>query len=279
MKERLKKLFKGQTAAAILYTLMGLCLIVMPVTSVYVICKVVFGLMLIAGGLYHIWIYMREKEHATILDLFSGGILLVFGGFLFLNPQIVVKLLPVLFGVFVLVDSIWAFQSAFRLKKRNRGEWKILVIVSVIFLGLGGALIVNPFTEVKYTAVFAGWVTLTNGLSDLVFLFLFRRGMKAVGSQGEEPKAREKEEPVSEEPAIEAAKSQEEKTMEGKTPEKELLESPTVKEEATADLATGIEPQKPVHQEEEEPAISLGEVLQKKVEDVEEVLEEWVDRD
>lgn len=279
MKERLKKLFKGQTAAAILYTLMGLCLIVMPVTSVYVICKVVFGLMLIAGGLYHIWIYMREKEHATILDLFSGGILLVFGGFLFLNPQIVVKLLPVLFGVFVLVDSIWAFQSAFRLKKRNRGEWKILVIVSVIFLGLGGALIVNPFTEVKYTAVFAGWVTLTNGLSDLVFLFLFRRGMKAVGSQGEEPKAREKEEPVSEEPAIEAAKSQEEKTMEGKTPEKELLESPIVKEEATTDLATGIEPQKPVHQEEEEPATSLGEVLQKKVEDVEEVLEEWVDRD
>lgn len=279
MKERLKKLFKGQTAAAILYTLMGLCLIVMPVTSVYVICKVVFGLMLIAGGLYHIWIYMREKEHATILDLFSGGILLVFGGFLFLNPQIVVKLLPVLFGVFVLVDSIWAFQSAFRLKKRNRGEWKILVIVSVIFLGLGGALIVNPFTEVKYTAVFAGWVTLTNGLSDLVFLFLFRRGMKAVGSQGEEPKAQEKEEPVSEEPAIEAAKSQEEKTMEGKTPEKELLESPTVKEETTTDLATGIEPQKPVHQEEEEPATSLGEVLQKKVEDVEEVLEEWVDRD
>lgn len=279
MKERLKKLFKGQTAAAILYTLMGLCLIVMPVTSVYVICKVVFGLMLIAGGLYHIWIYMREKEHATILDLFSGGILLVFGGFLFLNPQIVVKLLPVLFGVFVLVDSIWAFQSAFRLKKRNRGEWKILVIVSVIFLGLGGALIVNPFTEVKYTAVFAGWVTLTNGLSDLVFLFLFRRGMKAVGSQGEEPKAREKEEPVSEEPAIEAAKSQEEKTMAAQTPEKEILESPAVKEAAAADQATGMEPQKPVYQEEEEPVTSLGEVLQKKVEDVEEVLEEWVDRD
>lgn len=279
MKERLKKLFKGQTAAAILYTLMGLCLIVMPVTSVYVICKVVFGLMLIAGGLYHIWIYMREKEHATILDLFSGGILLVFGGFLFLNPQIVVKLLPVLFGVFVLVDSIWAFQSAFRLKKRNRGEWKILVIVSVIFLGLGGALIVNPFTEVKYTAVFAGWVTLTNGLSDLVFLFLFRRGMKAVGSQGEEPKAREKEEAVSEEPAIEAAKSQEEKTMAVQTPEKEILESPAVKEAAAADQATGMEPQKPVYQEEEEPVTSLGEVLQKKVEDVEEVLEEWVDRD
>ena len=279
MKERLKNLFKGQTAAAILYTLMGLCLIVMPVTSVYVICKVIFGLMLIAGGLYHIWIYMREKEHAAILDLFSGGILLVFGGFLFFNPQIVVKLLPVLFGVFVLVDSIWAFQSAFRLKKRARAEWKILVIVSVIFLGLGGALIVNPFTEVKYTAVFAGWVTLTNGLSDLVFLFLFRRGMKAVGSQGEEPKVREKEEPVSEEPAIEAAKSQEEKTMAVKTPEKEILESPAVKEAAAADQATGMEPQKPVYQEEEEPVTSLGEVLQKKVEDVEEVLEEWVDRD
>ena len=42
----------------------------MPVETVNVLCKVVFGLVLVGAGLYHIVIYVLEKENATILDLF-----------------------------------------------------------------------------------------------------------------------------------------------------------------------------------------------------------------
>lgn len=157
-----------------------------------VICKFVFGILLILVGLYHILIYVAEKLSATIFDLFSGGVLLVVGVFLFMNPQIVIKLLPVLLGTFILVDSIWTLKGSFRLKKRNMGTWKFLLIGSLIFIGLGIALVVNPFTMAKYMVIFAGYIFLVNGILDLIFMILLKKGLKelkqdleAVDAEGE----------------------------------------------------------------------------------------------
>ena len=108
------------------------------------------------------------------------------GIFLFYNPQIVIKLLPVLLGTFVLVDSVWVLKGSLRLKKAGRGEWKILLIGSLIFIGFGIAMVINPFTMIKYTVIFAGCVMLANGVVDFVFLVLIRRGMKKAEEAVEE---------------------------------------------------------------------------------------------
>lgn len=178
MWKRINKILKGQIVTSVLYTALGLCFILMPVNTVNIICKFVFGVLLILAGVYHILIYIMEKMNATLLDLLSGGMILVIGIFLFYNPQIVVKLLPVLLGTFVLVDSIWVLKGSLVLKKRDRGEWKVLLIGSLIFIGFGIAMIINPFDMVKYTVIFAGCVMLANGVADFVFLILMKRGMK-----------------------------------------------------------------------------------------------------
>lgn len=186
MLERINKILKGQIVTSVLYTALGLCFILMPVDTVNIICKFVFGVVLILAGVYHILIYVLEKMNATLLDLLSGGMILVIGIFLFFNPQIVVKLLPVLLGTFVLVDSIWVLKGSLRLKKIGRGEWKILLIGSLVFIGLGIAMIVDPFDMVKYTMIFAGCVMLANGVTDFVFLVLMRRGLKQAEKAAEE---------------------------------------------------------------------------------------------
>lgn len=186
MWERINRILKGQIVTSLLYTVLGLCFVLMPVNTVNVICKFVFGVLLILAGVYHILIYVLEKMNATLLDLLSGGMLLVIGVFLFYNPQIVVKLLPVLLGTFVLVDSIWVLKGGVRLKKIGSGEWKFLVLGSLAFIGLGIAMIVNPFAMVKYTVIFAGCVMLANGIADVVFLVLIRRGMKKAETAAEE---------------------------------------------------------------------------------------------
>lgn len=191
MRERIAKIFKGQIISSIIYILLGLCLVLMPVGTVYVICKVMFGIVLILTGCYHVVIYLMEKRNATVMDMFSGVILVVFGGFLFFNPQIVMKLLPILLGAFLLIDSIWSLQGAFRLKKRQRGMWKVLLIGSLAFIGLGAALIVNPFQNMKYTFVFAGAGLLANGVLDVVFMILLRVGMKEKEEKAEEPEKTE----------------------------------------------------------------------------------------
>ncbi len=49
---------------------------------------------------------------------------------------------------------------------------------SLIFIALGISLVVNPFTMVKYTVIFAGWIFLCNGIIDLIYLVLLKKGLK-----------------------------------------------------------------------------------------------------
>ena len=182
MGKKIADILKGELVSSFFYILLGLCLAFMPVQTVNIICKVVFGLVLIGAGIYHIYIYIREKEDSTILDLFSGVIVLVLGGFLFFNPQIVVKLLPLLLGAFVLVDSIWTIRGSFRLKKKGRKEWKAFLISSFVCIGFGIAMMVNPFPKVRQTVVF-----------DVVIFILLKRGMKKAAIMQEVLGADEKE--------------------------------------------------------------------------------------
>lgn len=105
---------------------------------------------------------------------------MVLGIFLFMNPQIVVKLLPILLGTFILVDSIWSLKGSLKLKKRGADSWKFLLLGSIIFIALGISLVVNPFTMVKYTVIFAGWIFLCNGVIDMIYLILLRKGLKEI---------------------------------------------------------------------------------------------------
>ena len=194
MREKISRILKGQVTTSVIYILLGLCLICMPVDAVNILCRFIFGVVLIAAGLYHIWIYVQEKQNSTLMDLFSGGLILVLGIFLFYNPEVVVSLLPVLLGTFILTDSIWVLKGCVKMRKRDSQglEWKILLAGSLIFIVLGIAMIVNPFSAVKVMIVFAGCVLLVNGIADFAFLFLIRKGIRTLTEFRQ--RAKEKEE-------------------------------------------------------------------------------------
>ena len=194
MREKISRILKGQVTTSLIYILLGLCLICMPVDAVNILCRFIFGVVLIAAGLYHIWIYVQEKQNSTLMDLFSGGLILVLGIFLFYNPEVVVSLLPVLLGTFILTDSVWVLKGCVKMRKRDSQglEWKILLAGSLIFIVLGIAMIVNPFSAVKVMIVFAGCVLLVNGIADFAFLFLIRKGIRTLTEFRQ--RAKEKEE-------------------------------------------------------------------------------------
>ena len=178
MEEKKNKIFRGQLPVSVIYVLLGLCLALMPVETVNVLCKVVFGLVLIGAGLYHIFLFVFEKENATILDLFSGVIVLVIGVFLFMNPPVVIKLLTLMLGAFILVDSIWMLRGSLKLKKKGLGVWKAFLIESLIFVALGVLILMNPFSELKMTMQVSGWIFVANGGLDIIFYAILQHGLK-----------------------------------------------------------------------------------------------------
>ena len=74
MGKKIYDFLKSEIISSAFYLAFGLCLILIPNQTVNIICKIVFGLIMIASGIYHIVIYTAEKEKATILDLFTGVI-------------------------------------------------------------------------------------------------------------------------------------------------------------------------------------------------------------
>ena len=77
MREKISRILKGQAATSLIYILLGLCLICMPVDAVNIICRFIFGVVLIAAGLYHLLVYVQAKQNSPLVDLFSGGLILV----------------------------------------------------------------------------------------------------------------------------------------------------------------------------------------------------------
>ena len=56
MWEKINNFLKGQIVTSLIYIVLGICLVFMPVNMINVICKFVFGILLILVGLYHILI-------------------------------------------------------------------------------------------------------------------------------------------------------------------------------------------------------------------------------
>lgn len=178
MGKRVANFFKSEIISSIFYLAFGLCLVLIPDQTVNIICKIIFGLVMIAAGIYHIVIYAAEKKKATILDLFTGVIVMVLGIFLFFTPQIVIKILPYLLGAFVLVDSIWKIKGSYRLKKAERGRWKVLLIGCLIFIALGVSMLFYSFLDVSRMILFSGIILAADGVVDIVFLIMLRTGMR-----------------------------------------------------------------------------------------------------
>ena len=268
MGKKISNFLKGEIVSSVFYIAFGLCLILIPDQTVNIICKVIFGLVMIAAGIYHIAIYAAEKEKATILDLFTGVIVLVLGVFLFFTPQIVVKILPYLLGAFVLVDSIWKLKGSIRLKKVEQGQWKVLLAGSIIFIILGGLILFFPFVSVPKMLLVCGCILTANGVSDLVFLIILKVCLK-------KGKKRQLEKEETEKGTQEEAGQQPEtvvqlENVQSTEPEPET-EEPVGYEEPSAENADI---------QDTEPSVEPEDVLEVKTEEAEDVLQpEWKDEE
>ena len=188
MGEKINNILKGEIISSVFYILLGLCLILIPTQTVDVICKVVFGLILIGAGIYHIYIYIRGKAKATIMDLLSGVVVFVLGVFLFMTPSIVIKLLPWMLSAFVLVDSLWKFKGAFLLKKGGNGAWSVLLIGSLVFVALGIVMLFGRFPKIMTLLIFSGWVLVCDGAADIVFYIIMKLGLRKIAKKAETEK-------------------------------------------------------------------------------------------
>ena len=165
MKETLKRVKADVTLSAILCVTLGVVLIFWSEETINVICKAIaIGLMII--GVVNLTGFFVSRFKQTFTGIL-GAIVLLIGFWIFLRPDAVVSLVPIVIGVILVVHGIKDISLAVEIKRNKYKKWWSVLIMAVISLALGVLCIVYAFGLVKMAMIGVGIALIYDGLSDL----------------------------------------------------------------------------------------------------------------
>lgn len=159
----LKKLKWDNFVYASLTIIVGLLCLIMPEGTAYIL-SVIFGVFLIAVALSTLirhYMYRYElQEHTLIINIS----ILVLGISCLIFPRFIQNILTILFGIYIIIDSIPTLIEGINYYKSRIVGYKLMIIGSIISIVLGLVLIFTSFSTVM---IFAGIALIIEGVKKL----------------------------------------------------------------------------------------------------------------
>lgn len=165
MKELFKRVKIDLIISAIVCVALGVVLLIWPVEAIDVFCKVLAASLIFMGVLQLI-----SYLAARLIHPFSGivgAILLVAGFWIFITPQSVVSLIPIIVGVVLAIHGLQDIKLALEAKANGYGKWWIMFLIAFIGVALGVLCIIDSFGVVTLATQVIGAALIYDGLTDL----------------------------------------------------------------------------------------------------------------
>lgn len=158
----------GMMLLSIAYIIIGMMLLIMPQTSLLWICYA-FGTVVLVTGIVCLIQYARIRGTGfTAPFMLVGGVITAgLGIFTLAKPQVVASFLPVVFGIFILVDGLSRVGTAIDLAKRKGQKWWVLLLLSVVSVALGALLVLHPFDAAVSVVMVCGILLIVEGALNL----------------------------------------------------------------------------------------------------------------
>lgn len=158
----------GMMLLSIAYIIIGMMLLIMPQTSLLWICYA-FGAVVLVTGIVCLIQYARIRGTAfTAPFMLVGGVITAgLGIFTLAKPQVVASFLPIVFGIFILVDGLSRVGTAIDLAKRKGQKWWVLLLLSVVSVALGVLLVLHPFDAAVSVVMVCGILLIVEGALNL----------------------------------------------------------------------------------------------------------------
>ena len=152
----------GMMLLSIAYIVIGMMLLVMPQTSLLWICYA-FGAVVLITGIVCLVQYARIRGTGfTAPFMLVGGVITAcIGVFTLVRPQVVASFLPVVFGIFIVVDGLSRIGTAIDLAKRKGQKWWLLLLLSLVSVALGVVLVLHPFDAAIGVTMLCGILSLS----------------------------------------------------------------------------------------------------------------------
>ena len=166
------KQFKaGMAVTSAVYLALGCCLVAWPDTSIRLCCCALGALLVFSGGM-QVWRFLHREGHVFFfyLSLVCGIICAAAGLFLLLQPDVAVSIFPIMFGLFVIFDSVARFGSALDLRRAGYQRWWNFLLLSLLSVALGLFMVANPFGTVTAMVTAVGVILIIEGAVNLFSL-------------------------------------------------------------------------------------------------------------
>ena len=152
--------------AAVLYVILGLVLLIWPGVSATVFCYAFGGILLIYG-----MVAIDSWQGSFVFELFLGIVAAALGLLFLLRPVIVASVLPVILGLFIVVDGLVNLKRALELRRMLYLRWTVPLALSAGSAVLGLVIVFQPFLAAEALVMLIGAVLIYEGLSDLWTIF------------------------------------------------------------------------------------------------------------
>lgn len=147
----------GYIAVSILLAVLGIVLIAWPTFSVNalgVICRI---LLILFGGVKLVGYFSKDLYRLAFqYDMPFGILLIILGIIMLIHPGNLASFICVVFGLSVLISSLFNIQTALDAKKFGINQWWLIFALSVIAAVWGLILVFRPSEAADVMAVLLG---------------------------------------------------------------------------------------------------------------------------
>ena len=169
MREIMKKFRADMMLSALFSIVMGVILVAWPETTLDIICKAI-AIILIVMGAAELVSYFWNKITYSLSGIL-GLVVLLIGIWIFVKPQSVLSLIPIVIGVILAVHGVQDLKVAFDTKRTGYTKWWSMLLMAIISLALGIICIVNAFGMVTLTMQIIGIALVYDGISDIWIVY------------------------------------------------------------------------------------------------------------
>ena len=167
MLEYIKNLKLNFILASILYLVLGLVLLIWPAASSLALCRLLGAALLLYGLFNLVGFFLRDSGMGAFrLELFLGVVATGVGIFFLVQPRLVLSFLPIVMGVYVVIDSAVALKRTLELYRMEYHRWWLSLVLALVGIVLGLVLVFRPFAVTTTFFRLVGVAFLYLGISD-----------------------------------------------------------------------------------------------------------------
>lgn len=168
MRKFFKKLRIAAYVSAILTIALGGVLIAWPLEVTGLICRILGALLAVMGAVY---IFGYFVEGRGMLSITGGLLFLLLGVWIFITPESIASLVPIVIGVVLLVHSLRDFQMASEAKQNGSERWMLLFLLAILNCVFGVVCICDSFGVISVAVRILGIALVYDGISNMIIVY------------------------------------------------------------------------------------------------------------